>query len=48
MRGCNENKESSNLVYWDPKKLDKRTIYQKLPADNFKWGKTHQGLMGVL
>ena len=36
-----KNKESSYLMYLDANNLYEWVMYQKLPADGFKWKKKH-------
>ena len=37
MKGYNQNKKSSYLIYWDANNLYGWAIPQKLPAENFEW-----------
>ena len=36
MKGCDKNKESSYLKYWDANNLNDWAISQKLPETNFE------------
>ena len=37
MKGYNQNKKSSYLIYWDANNLYGWAIPQKLPVENFEW-----------
>ena len=47
MRGCDKNKESSYVQYWDANNLHGCAMSQKLSVNNFEWIKDTSQLMKI-